>query len=348
MNSAVTSANNAQGARGVQVTDYLVGPSQQVPGHVADPSGGVDQVGSPTERGDLRQDSVDGGLQGELQRVEVSCRGEGPGVLEGEDLRVVPVQAGVPEGQRGVHRGLLDEREQRCCNELTHVGGRGPESHSGGEVAGAGHGQRRLDPELRLRCVHHAADRRRHQHRAPRLLHPNRGNCHRGGGQADYSTTVQMNQAITDALVPFETAVQRDAAIAAALGAFYTSAQTDAGALQHHGPDEPGHRRRVGALRDGGPAGRRNRGSPRGFLRFHSNGRRNHGGAGALYGTAAERDSAIAAALASVTLSNGQSWNGGPTFKLRERRALQLRHQQLGDLGHQLGFVELRQQQPGR
>ena len=34
------------------------------------------------------------------------------------------------------------------------------------------------------------------------------------------------------------------------------------------------------------------------------------------YGTAAERDTAIAAALASVTLSNGQSWNGGPTFNL--------------------------------
>ena len=34
------------------------------------------------------------------------------------------------------------------------------------------------------------------------------------------------------------------------------------------------------------------------------------------YGTAAERDTAIAAALASVTLSNGQSWTGGPTFNL--------------------------------
>ena len=37
-----------------------------------------------------------------------------------------------------------------------------------------------------------------------------------------------MNQAITDALAPFETAVQRDAAIAAALASYYTSAQTDA------------------------------------------------------------------------------------------------------------------------
>ena len=127
---------DAQGGGGVQVTD-LIGPGQQVPGHVPQPGRGVDQIGGPTERGDLRQDSVDGGLQGELQRVEVSCRGEGPGVLQGQYLRVVPVQAGVPEGQRGVHRGLLDEGQQRRRDELAHVGGRGPEVHSGGEVAGA-------------------------------------------------------------------------------------------------------------------------------------------------------------------------------------------------------------------
>ena len=44
----------------------------------------------------------------------------------------------------------------------------------------------------------------------------------------DYSTTTQMTQAITDALLPFETAVQRDTAISLALQAYYTSAQTDA------------------------------------------------------------------------------------------------------------------------
>ena len=83
-------AREAQGARGVEVTDR-VGPGQQVPG--------VDQVGGAAEGGDLCKDSVDGGLQGDLQQVaEVSCRGEGPGVLEGEDLRVVPVEAGVLEG----------------------------------------------------------------------------------------------------------------------------------------------------------------------------------------------------------------------------------------------------------
>ena len=45
---------------------------------------------------------------------------------------------------------------------------------------------------------------------------------------ADYSTTTQMTQAITDALVPYGTAAQRNAAIAAALAAYSTSAQTDA------------------------------------------------------------------------------------------------------------------------
>ena len=45
---------------------------------------------------------------------------------------------------------------------------------------------------------------------------------------ADYSTTVQMNQAISDALVPYGTAAQRDAAIAAALVGYYDSTQTDA------------------------------------------------------------------------------------------------------------------------
>ena len=51
------------------------------------------------------------------------------------------IQPGVPQGQRGVHRGLLDEREQGRRDELAHVGGRGPEVHSGGEVAGADQGE---------------------------------------------------------------------------------------------------------------------------------------------------------------------------------------------------------------
>ena len=78
----VVGEGNAQGARGVEVA-YLVGAGQKVPGHVADPGGGVDQIGGASEGGDLRQNAVDGGLQGDLQVAEVSCRGEGPGVLEG-------------------------------------------------------------------------------------------------------------------------------------------------------------------------------------------------------------------------------------------------------------------------
>ena len=90
---------------------------------------------------------------------------------------------------------------------------------------------------------------------------------------ADYSTTVQMNQAITDALVPFETAVQRDAAIAAALGAFYTSAQTDAAIAAELVP-------------------------------YSTTVQMNQAIADALvpYGTVAQRDAAIAAALAVFTI----------------------------------------------
>ena len=131
-----------------------------------------------------------------------------------------------------------------------------------------------------------------------------------------YSTTVQMNQAISDALVPYRTAAQRDAAIAAALASYYTSAQTDAAiaaglALQHHGPNEPGHLRCAGALRDGGPAGRRHRGSP---AAYYTSAQTDAALAAALasYYTSAQTDAAIAAAVA---LSNGQSWSG-PTFNL--------------------------------
>ena len=81
--SVVIGELDAQGARGVEVAD-LVGPGQQVPGHVPQPGGGVDQVGGAAQRGDLRQDAVDGGLQGDLQVAQVSCRGEGPGALESE------------------------------------------------------------------------------------------------------------------------------------------------------------------------------------------------------------------------------------------------------------------------
>ena len=80
---------------------------------------------------------------------------------------------------------------------------------------------------------------------------------------ADYSTTVQMNQAITDALVPYGTAAQR----------------------QPSRPTTPAPRRTP-------PSRQPSR---------------------AILYTSAQTDAAIAAAVA---LSNGQTWNGGPTFNL--------------------------------
>ena len=55
---------DAQRACGVQVSN-LVGAGQQVPGHVAQPGGGVDQVGGGVEGGDLCEDPAD---------CRVSCR----------------------------------------------------------------------------------------------------------------------------------------------------------------------------------------------------------------------------------------------------------------------------------
>ena len=46
----------------MQVAD-LVRAGEQVPGHVPGPGGSVDEIGGPAERGDLRQDAVDGRLE---------------------------------------------------------------------------------------------------------------------------------------------------------------------------------------------------------------------------------------------------------------------------------------------
>ena len=196
-----------------------------------------------------------------------------------------------------------------------------------------------------------------------------------------------MNQAITDALVPFETAVQRDAAIAAALAAYYTSVQTDAAIAAAIAPYY------TSAETDAAIAaavalsnGQSWTGGPTFNLLRGGNVLRNLSVAGALTATFQNLDdtiliesdsyarsetytqletgAAITAAIDALDLSQFQNeaevlaliaaalvpyWDqlrGG--VELRGRRAGQLRHQQLGDLGHQLGFVELRQQQPGR
>ena len=135
---------------------------------------------------------------------------------------------------------------------------------------------------------------------------------------ADYSTTTQMTQAISDALVPFETAAQRDAAIAAALVPYSTTVQMNQAITD--------------ALAPYGTAAERDAAIAAALVAYSTTVQMNQAIADALvpYGTAAERDSAITAALvpysttvqmnqaiaAAVALSNGQSWNGGPTFNL--------------------------------
>ena len=135
---------------------------------------------------------------------------------------------------------------------------------------------------------------------------------------ADYSTTTQMTQAITDALVPFETAAQRDTAIAAALVPYSTTVQMNQAIAD--------------ALAPYGTAAERDSAIAAALVAYSTTVQMNQAIADALvpYGTAAERDSAITAALvpysttvqmnqaiaAAVALSNGQSWTGGPTFNL--------------------------------
>ena len=135
---------------------------------------------------------------------------------------------------------------------------------------------------------------------------------------ADYSTTVEMTQAITDALVPYGTAVQRDAAIAAALAAYYTSAQTDAAiaaGLAPYSTTVQMNQAITDALVPFETAAQRDAAIAAALAVHHTSAQTDAALAAALasYYTSAETDAAIAAAVA---LSNGQSWTGGPTFNL--------------------------------
>ena len=94
------------------------------------------------EGGDLREDAVDGGLQGDLQVAEVSCRGEGPGVLEGEDLRVVSVEAGVLQGLSGLVGRLGQVRQERSRDSLIYVGRGLPSGQVDGQLVH--HGLQRI------------------------------------------------------------------------------------------------------------------------------------------------------------------------------------------------------------
>ena len=137
---------------------------------------------------------------------------------------------------------------------------------------------------------------------------------------ADYSTTTQMNQAITDALVPYGTAAQRDAAIAAALASYYTSAQTDAAlaaGLAPYSTTVQMNQAITDALVPFETAAQRDAAIAAALAAYYTyiSAQTDAALAAALasYYTSAQTDAAIAAAVA---LSNGQSWTGGPTFNL--------------------------------
>ena len=121
-----------------------------------------------------------------------------------------------------------------------------------------------------------------------------------------YSTTVQMNQAIAiaDALLPSKvrpsgTPSRQPSRPTTLLhvGPDGRRPRGGTGALQHHGPDDPGHLRCAAAQRDAAIAA-----------------------ALAAYYTSTQTDAAIAAAIApyytSAQTDAGQTWNGGPTFNL--------------------------------
>ena len=192
---------------------------------------------------------------------------------------------------------------------------------------------------------------------------------------APFETAVQRDAAISLALQAYYTSAQTDAAIAAGLATidltpYYTSAQTDAAIAAAVALSN-------GQSWTGGPTFNLLRGS---------NVLRNLSVAGALTAsfqnlddtiliesdsyarsetyTQAETGAAITAAIDALNLSQYRTeaqvlaliagelvpYILGPngSLDLRGGRAGQLRHQQLGDLGHLLGPVQLRQQLPGR
>ena len=111
----VVREGDAQGSHGVHVSN-LVGPRQEIEGDVPGPGGSINEIGGSSERGDFREQAVDGGLQRDLQGREVPAGGEGPGALQREDRRVSGVQPGVLQSlARIVYGGLGDVPQQRLC-----------------------------------------------------------------------------------------------------------------------------------------------------------------------------------------------------------------------------------------
>ena len=78
-------------------------------------------VGPPVERGDHREQAVDGGLERDLQGGQVPARGVGPGALQRQDRCVGRVQPGVLEGLACVVGALGDVPEQRAGEVPTRL-----------------------------------------------------------------------------------------------------------------------------------------------------------------------------------------------------------------------------------
>ena len=133
---------DAQGSDGVQVP-HLISSGQQVEGDLALPSGGVDEVGGSAERGDFREQAVDGGLERDLQGGQVPARGVGPGILQRQDGGVGGVQPRVLEGLACIVGALGDVPEQR--------GGEVPARLVTGGLQGCNQRLRRVEPPV-LQC----------------------------------------------------------------------------------------------------------------------------------------------------------------------------------------------------
>ena len=86
-------------------------------GDLALPSGGVDEVGGSAERGDFREQAVDGGLERDLQGGQVPARGVGPGILQRQDGGVGGVQPRVLEGLACIV-GALGDVPQQCRGDV--------------------------------------------------------------------------------------------------------------------------------------------------------------------------------------------------------------------------------------
>ena len=247
------------------------------------------------------------------------------------------------------HHGRDEPGHHRCLGALRHGGAAG-----------------RSNCVRPLGVLHQRPDGRRPRGGVDALQH-------HGPNEPGYHRCAERDAAIVSALSVYYTSAQTDAAIAAGLATidltpYYTSAQTD---VSHRGgaaEQRPELERRAdlqpapGQQRPAEPVGGRR------IDRHLSEPGRHH----------PDRVGQLRPQRNLHAAGDGRSDHrchrrpgpvpipergGGPgphrrgprallgpggSLDLRGRRALQLRHEQLRELDHQFGFVELRQQQPGR